>query len=315
MCKVIIGLPIYFGLVVSFVIAITSAATVANNEFSELDLLGSDESSIDYYDKQSSLEESKESTYDDPETMPQLFQGDIAVDAETYTSLRLGVNPSKYPKRLWPNGNIPFEISKSYNSEERAAIENALRVLNSLTCINFAPYDGEDDDYLYIQPPDVDVPKGCWSYVGRRGGEQTVSLQRPDETSLHCFSSEGRIMHELMHAIGIYHEQSRADRDQYVKIHWENIMPKFKKNFKLVSEKNGKYSFDYDYNSVMHYGAYYFSKKKGEKPTVTPLKPGIKIGQRRTLSKTDCLKINELYGCLTGRHAKMYRSFCKLLGL
>lgn len=251
---------------------------------------------------------------DEPETMPRLFQGDIAIDPFTYITLRLGVNPTRHPKRLWPNGTIPFEISHLYESHERNAIEKVLQTFNALTCINFVPYDGEEDDYLLISPPE-DGPQGCWSYVGRKGGEQVVSLQRPDHTSAHCFSSEGRIMHELMHAIGIYHEQSRADRDNYVKIHWENIVPKFRKNFKLISKKRGRYAFDYDYNSVMHYGEYYFSKKKGKKPTMTPLQPGVRIGQRKTLSKIDCLKINDLYGCLKGRQAKMYRSFCYLLGL
>uniref|UniRef100_A0A1I8MN63 Metalloendopeptidase n=1 Tax=Musca domestica TaxID=7370 RepID=A0A1I8MN63_MUSDO len=253
-------------------------------------------------------------TGDDPETKPRLYQGDIAIDPFTYLTLRLGVNPTKHPKRLWPNATIPFEISYLYDSRERRAIERVLKTFNSLTCIKFVPYDGEDDDYILITPPE-EGPKGCWSYVGRKGGEQVVSLQKPDETSAHCFSSEGRIMHELMHAIGIYHEQSRADRDNYIKVHWENIVPKFRKNFKLISKKRGKYTFDYDYNSVMHYGEYYFSKSKGKKPSITPLQPGVRIGQRKTLSKTDCLKINDLYGCLKGRQAKMYRSFCNLLGL
>lgn len=47
----------------------------------------------------------------------------------------------------------------------------------------------------------------------------------------------------------------------------------------------------------MHYGASYFSKEKG-KPTLVPKMKGVKIGQRRALSVTDCLKINDLYGCL-----------------
>uniref|UniRef100_A0A1B0C2R2 Metalloendopeptidase n=1 Tax=Glossina palpalis gambiensis TaxID=67801 RepID=A0A1B0C2R2_9MUSC len=252
--------------------------------------------------------------FDEPETKPQLFQGDIAIDPFTYISFRLGVNPMKHPNRLWPNATIPYEISYLYTDYERKTILKALNTFNSLTCIKFVPYDGEVDDYLLITPPE-DGPKGCWSYVGKKGGEQIVSLQTADEKSAHCFSSEGRIMHELMHAIGIYHEQSRADRDNYVKVHWENIVPKFRKNFKLISRKRGKYAFDYDYNSVMHYGEYYFSKKKGKKPTLTPLQPGVRIGQRKTLSKTDCLKINDLYGCLRGRHAKMFKSFCHLLGL
>lgn len=57
---------------------------------------------------------------DDPETMPRLFQGDIAIDPYTYITLRLGVNPMRHPKRLWPNGTIPFEISPRYAKSGKA---------------------------------------------------------------------------------------------------------------------------------------------------------------------------------------------------
>lgn len=66
----------------------------------------------------------------------------------------------------------------------------------------------------------------CWSYVGRYGGPQILSLQPPDDRSQNCLGSEGRALHELLHALGIFHEQSRADRDKFVKIHLDNVIPR-----------------------------------------------------------------------------------------
>jgi hypothetical protein len=118
-----------------------------------------------------------------------------------------------------------------------------------------------------------------------------------------------------MHAIGLFHEQSRADRDRFVKVNWDNIIPAYKSNFETQSLENTTYSFEYDYDSIMHYGKTYFSKQKG-KQTLTPRMAGVKLGQRRALSKTDCLKINDLYGCLDDQKlARKYYRLCQVLGL
>lgn len=90
----------------------------------------------------------------------------------------------------------------------------------------------------------------------------------------------------------------------------------FKQNFEKQSLENTTYSFEYDYDSIMHYGKNYFSKGKG-KPTITPKLAGSKqLGQRKMMSKGDCLKLNDLYGCLDDpkRKRKYYR-ICQYMGL
>lgn len=202
-----------------------------------------------------------------------------------------------------------------YEQDDQITIYQAIRTLNFMTCVNFVPWNGNSKDFLLIWP--IKYPKGCWSYIGKIGGVQIVSLQPPDENGPNCLGGEGRALHELMHALGIFHEQSRDDRDRFVKVHWDNIIPGFRNNFEKQSKKNTSFNFEYDYESIMHYGMNAFSKVKG-KPTLTAKMTGKKLGQRKSLSKTDCLKINDLYGCLDDSNSKIskkYYTLCRVLGL
>ena len=60
----------------------------------------------------------------------------------------------------------------------------------------------------------------CSSQVGRFPGETFDVKLGPD-----CTDELGRMQHELMHAIGFFHEQARYDRDDWVKIHLDNVQP------------------------------------------------------------------------------------------
>ena len=59
----------------------------------------------------------------------------------------------------------------------------------------------------------------CYSSVGRMGGMQEIGIGYFFYCNYHV------IMHEILHAAGFWHEQSRSDRDQYVKVNFHNIMP------------------------------------------------------------------------------------------
>uniref|UniRef100_A0A671NAZ9 Metalloendopeptidase n=1 Tax=Sinocyclocheilus anshuiensis TaxID=1608454 RepID=A0A671NAZ9_9TELE len=160
---------------------------------------------------------------------------------------------------------------------------NAMSTFHSKTCIRFVARSTQSD-YISIENKD-----GCYSSLGRTGGKQVVSLNRQG-----CVY-HGIVQHELNHALGFYHEQTRSDRDEYVKINWENMSPDMAYNFQKQNTNNQ--NTPYDYGSIMHYGRTAFSIQPGLE-TITPIPDEmVEIGQRQGMSNTDILRINKLYGC------------------
>ncbi|GLH15191.1 Seminal metalloprotease 1 [Gryllus bimaculatus] len=214
--------------------------------------------------------------------MSGLFEGDIMMPDNTdFRNVVLDGN------KYWPEATVPYYIEKEdFTSDELETIKEAIDEYHENTCIKFRPYKKGDSDYIVVRGNS----SGCWSYVGRYGGGQVVNLQTPG-----CVH-RGIVAHELLHALGFYHQQSAYNRDDYIKIHYENIKTGREHNFKKYNATTvTDFDIGYDYESIMHYSAYAFSKN-GE-PTIEPLDKMAKIGQRKGLSKKDIKKLETLYHC------------------
>lgn len=226
---------------------------------------------------------------------PHYFEGDIIgspVNPHSCTPLlhtlltfQTGRNAVRDKTVLWPNGRIPYVLSRKYSARDRAVLAAAINGYADKTCIRFEPKTPSDYNFIYIYPGN-----GCASQVGRGGGMQLVSL------GVGCMYV-GISQHELMHVVGFWHEQSRFDRDQHIRINWQNIEPGMEYNFDKYSWNDIQHlDIPYDLGSVMHYGTHAFSRGYG--PTISPLDQSSTImGQRAGLSPLDIEKINRLYSC------------------
>ncbi|XP_028421492.1 high choriolytic enzyme 1-like [Perca flavescens] len=177
---------------------------------------------------------------------------------------------------------VPFTVSSDFTSSEKQLIVSALQGFHRKTCIRFVPRTNETD---YVS---VENKSGCFSYVGKSGGAQLLSLQRPG-----CLYY-GTIQHEFNHALGFRHEQSRSDRDNYVRINWTNIDPQQVYNFNKQVTNN--LNTPYDYSSIMEYARTAFSINGQD--TIDPIPDShVPIGQSKSLSAWDIIRINKLYRC------------------
>eukprot|EP00105_Crassostrea_gigas_P015139 XP_011432046.1 PREDICTED: MAM and LDL-receptor class A domain-containing protein 1 [Crassostrea gigas] len=228
-----------------------------------------------------------------------LVEGDIIKKHQTSShqfQTRMAV---KDINLAWTGRVVPYIINTTgYTVTELTAIQNALNTMASLLqgCVTFKSRTNEKD-YISIQKG-----HGCYSSVGRQGGEQKVSLGPG------CTVRPGTIYHELMHALGFWHEHTRPDRDTYIVVNYPNIIQAHVSDFTKMTPDEVNILGDYDYTSVMHYSPTTFAKDKanpeGRSFTVNrtwnnPF-PEIKeniIGQRNDLSSLDIQKIRKLYRC------------------
>lgn len=177
---------------------------------------------------------------------------------------------------IWPLKNnmvaVPYIINKEYKQPE--LVKAAMKLWEEKSgFIQFVSKTSNDRDYIEFIPS-IDNQ----SYVGRRKKYQPVELT-PN-------ASLGIIVHELGHCLGLYHEQMRKDRDNYVL-----VTCKKNKNYVPAIEKDdsAKDIGPYNFFSIMHYPPSSCMRVK-----ITGLPAGIP-GQRDSLTKDDIESVRTIY--------------------
>ncbi len=216
-----------------------------------------------------------------------IFEGDILLGAVDSS----GAIPMDFSARglaredafgRWPDGIVPYTPPTSNSDIQQANIQQAIDHWMERSRIIFVERTAENAEQYphYLR---FASSNGCASYVGMQGGEQSIMV------SDGC--TPGSIIHEIGHALGLFHEHTRSDRDSFVQINWDEIVDGKDINFKLQNVGTRNYG-DYDYGSIMHYGEYFFSASTT--PTIV-VPDGVTIGQRVALSDIDASSIDQMY--------------------
>lgn len=128
------------------------------------------------------------------------------------------------------------------------------------------------------------------------GGGQQIKLDHDRG----CAKIPGIVVHEILHSLGFFHMHMHSNRDNYIKINWENIPEHLHPNYKFISSSTASsFKTKYDFFSIMHYPSLTLENKLAIEPLDKYAYYEKFMGQRKSLSTGDIARVNNMYKCET----------------
>jgi hypothetical protein len=180
---------------------------------------------------------------------------DIRLHPDSVSSARADVNGAGFATISvhvipWTDGVLPVLFRADVEPWQRVKFMRGCEQWSAVANVRCVPYAGQSA-YVFVTR---DLGGGCWAYLGAplMGGASQLNM---DDT---CWGGPfdfphtlATIVHELGHAFGLIHEHQRVDRDHYIQVFRENLVPTADVafNYWSVNYPQGPY----DYQSIMHY--------------------------------------------------------------
>ncbi|RZT95671.1 astacin (peptidase family M12A) [Ancylomarina subtilis] len=213
-----------------------------------------------------------------------VFEGDILINKEKYHSKQNTLKGAAINGNRWnyQYNRIAYVVNSSLPDKQR--VTDAINHIEANTNIDFVTRTTQPD-YIEI----VHSDNGTYSTdIGKGGGRQEIGLA--------SWATMGNTVHELLHALGVFHEHTRQDRNDHIIVNWQHIGTNPNTIYQYQIYTNNYSGFDhgnFDFNSIMLYPSIWNSNTSGW--SMTDLNNNPFTAQRTGLSAGDIALLNELY--------------------